>query len=97
LVKWSKPAKKALRQIYYFISEDSKYYAKKVVEKIVSESERLEMFPKSGRVVPEIGDNKIRELIIYSYRLIYEEADKKVNVLTLIHGKRLMNKDLLKE
>ena len=87
MVNWAEPAKKSLQQIYYFISEDSKYFAKEVVEKIISESERLIDFPKLGRKVPEINDDNVRELLIYSYRLIYEIGNDNINILALIHSK----------
>jgi toxin ParE1/3/4 len=63
LVIWSEPAKKSLQQIYYFIAEDSKYFAKEVIEKIISDSEKLNDFPKLGKKVFEIDDDKIRELL----------------------------------
>ena len=56
MVNWSEPAKNSLKQIYNFISKDSNYYAKKVIDKIISESEKLNGFPKLGRTVPEIDD-----------------------------------------
>jgi mRNA-degrading endonuclease RelE of RelBE toxin-antitoxin system len=39
-------------------------------------------------VVPELGDSNVRELLIGSFRLIYEIHDKTVYVLGLIHGAR---------
>jgi plasmid stabilization system protein ParE len=41
-----------------------------------------------GRVVPEIGDKQIRELIVKSYRLIYRVERSRVSVLTLVHSAR---------
>ncbi len=41
-----------------------------------------------GRVVPEIGDKQIRELIIQSYRLIYRVERSRVAVLAIVHGAR---------
>jgi addiction module RelE/StbE family toxin len=95
LVIWSEPAKKSLQNIYYFIAEDSKFYAKEVVDKIVNESEKLDDFPKIGRIVPEIDEDNVRELIIYSYRMIYEINDDNINILALIHGKQSLNKEEL--
>ena len=89
MVNWSEPAKNSLKQIYDFISKDSNYYAKEVINKIINESEKLNDFPKLGRIVPEINDENIRELIIYSYRLIYEIKSSEVNILTLIHGRQM--------
>jgi len=97
VVKWSKPAKLDLKQIRDYIARDSKFYAQKVSTEIVEKSEKLNAFPAVGRIVPEIGDPNVRELLIYSYRLVYEVFSDKVEVLALIHSKRNFIKDLLNE
>jgi len=88
MVIWSIPARNDLKQIYDYIAKDSRYYATNVVENVVSRAENLDEFPEIGRVVPEIGDKNVRELIIYSYRLIYELVSNDVQILAIIHGKR---------
>ncbi|MDI7259342.1 MAG: type II toxin-antitoxin system RelE/ParE family toxin [Thermodesulfobacteriota bacterium] len=92
MVEWTDPAKQDLKLIHNYIARDSKYYAQKVVFEIVDKSEKLNILPEIGRIVPEIGDPKIRELIIYSYRLIYEIFPDKIEILALIHGKRDFSK-----
>jgi len=72
MVRWSAPAKRDLKQIHDYIAKDSKYYGKKVAQNIVASTEKLDQFPEMGRAVPEIGDSNVRELFVYSYRLIYE-------------------------
>ncbi len=97
MVKWSKPAGLDLKQIHDYIARDSKFYAQKVSMEIIEKSEKLNLFPELGRVVPELGDPNIRELLIYSYRLLYEVFPDKVEVLALIHSKRNFIKDFLNE
>lgn len=88
MVKWTDPARLDLRDIHDYIAKDSKYYAQKVSQDIVDKSEKLNLFPDVGRIVPEIDDPNIREIFIYAYRLIYEVQSNSVQVLALIHGKR---------
>lgn len=88
MVKWSHPAKQDIKQIHDYIARDSKYYAKKVIQEIVDKSKQLNDFPKMGRVVPEVGDENVRELPVYSYRLIYQNSDSAIKVLTVVHNKR---------
>ena len=88
MVKWSVPARNDLKQIHDYIANDSKYYARKVTQEIVAKTEALTDFPEMGRVVPEISDQNIRELIIYSYRLVYEISAGGIEVLAIIHGRR---------
>ncbi len=88
MVKWTAPAKRDLKRIHDFIAEDSKFYARRVVQDILSRSETIEDFPEIGRIVPELHDPKIREVLVYTYRLIYEIKTKHIEILTIIHGKR---------
>ena len=45
-------------------------------------------------VVPEVGRPEIREVIVYSYRIIYRYTGDDVVILTVHHGARLLPKDL---
>lgn len=88
MVRWSTPAKRDLKRIYDYIAEDSPYHAKVVVGTIVDKTRALNDSPEIGRMVPEFSEPSIRELIIYSYRLVYETKGGRVDILTIIHGKR---------
>ncbi len=91
MVKWSVPARNDLKQIHDYIAKDSEYYARNVIQEIVAKTETLTEHPEIGRIVPEIGDQNIRELIIYSYRLIYESSIADIEILAIIHGIRDFN------
>ena len=41
MVKWTKPARLDLKQIYDYIARDSKFYAKKISQEMVEKSEKL--------------------------------------------------------
>lgn len=100
MVKWSGPAKKDLKQIHNYIAQDSIYYAKNVVRNIVAKSDTLQAFPEIGRIVPEIDDPNVREVFIYSYRLIYEVRPDRVDILAIVHGRQDFsdaNLDMLKQ
>lgn len=88
MVIWSKPAKRDLRNIHDHIAADSKFYANKVVRDIIGRSEKLKDFPLIGRMVLEIEDPDIREVIVYSYILIYKVSSDRIEILTLIHVKQ---------
>jgi plasmid stabilization system protein ParE len=47
-------------------------------------------FPFSGRVVPELGNDSIREWFAYSYRVICRVENDIVTVAAIVHGKRLL-------
>lgn len=88
MVNWSVTAKNDLKAIYDYIKRDSNIYAEKVIDDILTRSESIDKFPKMGRVVPEISEINIREIFIYSYRIIYEITGKDIFVLTVIHFSR---------
>ncbi len=88
MVRWSPVAKADLKEVYAYISRDSRYYAKKVASEIVTRSEALETYPRMGRTVEEFNDPNLRELIIYSYRLIYRISDNNIEVVALVHCRK---------
>ncbi|KUO78441.1 MAG: hypothetical protein APF81_09750 [Desulfosporosinus sp. BRH_c37] len=88
MVRWSNPSKQDLKQIYDFIAKNSTYYAQKVVATIVEKADKLNIFPYMGRIVPERNEERIREILIYSYRLIYQINLDDIEILALIHSKK---------
>jgi toxin ParE1/3/4 len=44
-----------------------------------------------GRVVPELGIETIREVILGNYRIIYRIQEDEVQVITIHHGAQLLN------
>jgi addiction module RelE/StbE family toxin len=89
-VAWSRRALNDLESIAEYIAADSPTYAGIVVKKIVSQTRMLAKFPRSGRKVPEFDDENVRELIVYSYRIIYRLQDSGVVIAAIIHGKQLL-------
>ena len=88
-VKWTDQAIKDVQAIRDFIASDSPKYASLVLERLVGAVERLETLPRSGRVVPEFRDDRLREVIWGSYRVVYQLLDDTVEVLTIYHGARI--------
>jgi hypothetical protein len=43
--------------------------------------------------VPEVGDERVRELSLDSYRLIYEIAGSDVFMLAIVHKRRELKRD----
>ena len=87
---WSQESLDDIDSIAEYISRDSIYYAQQVVEQIFTAGESLLDNPMAGRKVPELGLEVIRERFIFSYRLIYEVNSDEINILAIIHGKRLL-------
>ena len=71
-VVWVSSALEDLKKIKEYIASDSVHYANKFIEGAFDATERLTVFPKSGRLVPEYQNPNIREVGHSSYRIIYE-------------------------
>ena len=87
------PAKADLQHIHDFIAEDSRQYARKVATEIVEKTDILDETPKLGKIVAEIKDENVRELHLYSYRILYEITGKNIEVLAVIHKRRNFNSE----
>ena len=87
---WSPQAIEDIQAIAEYIARDSTVYAETTVEQIFQAPERLMQFPKLGRVVPEKNDESIREIFVFQYRIIYEVLVSEIHVLTVVHGKRII-------
>ena len=89
-LEWSEEALEDIESIATYIEKDSPAYAKSVVSKFFEKAELLEEFSELGRIVPELNDITIREIFVYSYRLIYRIYDNKILFVAVVHGKRLL-------
>jgi len=87
-VVWSARALADVEAIASYIATDSPAYASTVVRRIVGLTKTLSEFPRSGRKVPEFDEDSIRELIAYSYRIVYQVDEAEVIIAAVIHGKR---------
>lgn len=89
-ILWSPQALHDLESIREYIARDSTLYADLVVRRIVAGVDRLASFPESGRVVPERGDPKIREVIVKPYRIVYRRQPTEVEIVTVFRASRLL-------
>lgn len=90
---WAPKARKNLASIHAFIAQDSEKYAFIVAAAIVQEARNLLLQPGKGKIVPEFNNPNVRELKVYSYRVIYEiTTDANIAILKVWQESRLLNK-----
>lgn len=87
-IRWTDRASKDAIGIFDYIADQSLAYAESVYERILARPLQLERFPESGSILPEYNRLDIRELFVYSFRIIYRLENDEVRVLTVIHGSR---------
>ncbi|MEW6097481.1 MAG: type II toxin-antitoxin system RelE/ParE family toxin [bacterium] len=90
-IKWTPQSLNDVDAIASFIARDSNYYAHMFIAEVFETVEQLNLFPKSGRIVPELNRREIRELILGNYRIIYRIKEELVEILTVYHSARLLD------
>jgi toxin ParE1/3/4 len=87
-IRWSPRAATDFEDICAYIARDSEHYARLFARKIYKLVEEIPKTPKAGRVVPEYGDENIRERIYENYRIVYRLKKDTVEVVAIRHGSR---------
>ncbi len=92
-INWTLQSKSDLKQIADYISLNSKRYAKLQVLRIKNKTHILRTHILIGKVVREIENENIRELIEGRYRIIYKIISKsQIDILTIHHTARDLTK-----
>lgn len=90
---WTELATSELKEIYDFISQDSKLYAKRQIIKIRNKTKILKSSKYIGKVVEEIGVPIVREIVEGNYRIIYQiKNESEIAILTIHHSARDLTK-----
>jgi plasmid stabilization system protein ParE len=96
-IVWTDLSVIELKEIYDYISLDSKSYAKNQVERIKRKTSILKSMPQIGKFVSELKKKEFRELIEGNYRIIYRIRTKElVEIVTIHHSSRnIYTRDLI--
>ncbi len=90
-VIWTARSLTDLEEIGKYISKDSTKYAKLILEKLLETANLIEQNQLIGRIVPEVKQKDIREIIRGSFRIIYQtQAKEYAYILTVHHSSRLL-------
>jgi plasmid stabilization system protein ParE len=87
---WSPLAIDRTSEIAEYIAQDKPSAAEKWINTIFSKVEQLKYSAQIGRVVPEIRNDRFRELIYGNYRIIYLIEKEQISILTIQHGKQIL-------
>ncbi|MCX6153321.1 MAG: type II toxin-antitoxin system RelE/ParE family toxin [Candidatus Kapabacteria bacterium] len=87
-IRWSAKAADNLESIFTFIAQDSAFYASITAQKIFKLIENLSIFPESGRIVPELNNSEISEIIYKSYRIVYRLKNDMIEIAAISHSAR---------
>lgn len=87
-ITWAPSALRDFKVAFDYISLDRPQAAQNWVSLVLKSIEKLARFPKIGRLIPEIGQSRYRELIVGEYRIFHEVAKKEVQIFRVLHSKR---------
>ena len=85
-IVWTERALNSLVEIARFIAQDSPEFARAFVARIVEAVDRIALFPRLGRQVPEFADETLREVIFQNYRIVYRIDGDRVGVVIVRHA-----------
>ncbi len=98
-IGWTKRSLRQLRSIRAYIARDSEYQAARVCDLIRKSADNLRRHPELGAVVPEAKDGNVREIGVFSYRIIYrwDETNQMIRILLVMHGAQLLDEKVFRE
>lgn len=83
-VIWSPLAIERAYEAAAHIANDKPDAALRWLDGLFEATDRLEKFPQSGRIVPEIGLPEFREIVYrHAYRVVYRIEKTRVAILTV--------------
>ncbi|HCW75712.1 MAG TPA: plasmid stabilization protein [Candidatus Marinimicrobia bacterium] len=87
---WTPTALQQLSEIEQFIAQDNPLAALEFVTYLIDRAETIRENPKMGRIVPELGEMDIREIIAKNYRIVYRLKGPEIQILTVFEGHHLL-------
>ena len=94
-VVWTEPALQELDAIAEYITLDNPAAASQLVREVFDKTERLENFPQSGRIPPELPNSIYREVLVPPCRIFYREDERRVFVLYVMREERQLRAYML--
>ena len=94
---WTEPALTDLEVIAGYIALDKPDAAKRYVQRVLAAVDRLEQFPNSGSIPPEIPDLPYRQIVVPPCRIFYRAAKEHVFILYVMRSDQLFHAEILEE
>lgn len=88
-IKWTEKSSSNLQSIFDYIAKDSKIYATRFVKSLIASTKKLEKMPRCERIIPELEEQGLREIIYRNYRIAYRiKKNDNIEILAVIHSAR---------
>jgi toxin ParE1/3/4 len=93
---WSPLAFRRAQEVSEHIRQENPAAAEAWLQALFRVVDRLVPFPDSGRIVPELNKPEIREVLDGAYRVLYRRKPSRIEIVTIRHGRQLMDLGELK-
>ncbi len=87
-VIWAPSALDDINSIAEYVARDSIHRASLFVKRLFESTDRLQEYPLSGRIIPEINDPSCREIFYGTYRIMYRIEKNEIWITGVVHGAR---------
>ena len=97
MIRWTEAAVADLEAISEYIALDSPAMVVAWIERLEKRALAAAEAPLAGRIVPELGREDIREVLLRSHRIVYRVVADGIEVLTVFEGHRSFRSDEIDE
>jgi addiction module RelE/StbE family toxin len=87
-VEWAPEALGDLLAIEEYIARDNRLAAERWVLRLITRAAEAATLPRAARIVPEIGNDDVREVFLRDYRIIFRIREPGIRILRVVHGAR---------
>ena len=74
----------------WYVEQQSPETGQRLIAEIVAKTSQLDSFPKSGRIVPELGLANVRELIYPPFRIVYRLDRDSIWIVRIWRSERML-------
>lgn len=96
-IVWAEPALINLDEIAEYIALDKPQAARKLVQSVFDNTDKLKDHPRIGRKAPELENSVYRELIVGPCRVFYRSDKNTIYILHVMGSEMLLRKYILSE
>ena len=91
---WTEPALNDLEIIAEYIALDKPDAARRYVQKVFDAVERLERFPRSGSIPPEIPHLPYRQIVVPPCRIFYRIQKDHLFIVHVMRSEQLLREEI---
>ncbi len=87
-LRWTERAVAHLEALVDYVSLTSPVYAEGLVSRIDQRLQLASTHPEIGKMVLDVEDSALRELVVPPYRIFYRIRPDAIEVLAIVHERR---------